>query len=43
VQIPLIIEAGGDIPTLERDVPPDIPYDNFIEIKRRIIEGRGSV
>jgi uroporphyrinogen decarboxylase len=45
-QAPAIIEDGGYIPTLDHDVPPDIPYDNFmtyLEIKRRIIEGRDTV
>ena len=45
-KVPALIEAGGYIPTLDHDVPPDIPYDNFmtyLEIKRRIIEGCDGV
>ena len=45
-KVPALIEAGGYIPTLDHDVPPDIPYDNFmyyLEIKRRLIEGCDGV
>lgn len=42
-KVPALIEEGGYIPTLDHDVPPDVPYDNFmyyLDLKRRIIEGR---
>jgi uroporphyrinogen decarboxylase len=42
-QVPALLEDGGYIPHVDHDVPPDVPYDNFLyylELKRRIAEGR---
>jgi len=41
-KIPLLLEDGGYIPTLDHTAPPDIPYENFLyylDLKRKIIEG----
>ena len=45
-KVPALLEDGGYIPTLDHDVPPDVPYDNYLyylELKRRIAEGRYDV
>ena len=42
-KVPALLEDGGYIPMLDHDVPPDVPYDNYlyyVEIKRRIAEGQ---
>ena len=42
-KIPSLLDQGGYIPMLDHDVPPDVPYDNFLyylELRRRICEGR---
>ena len=42
-KIPVLLETGGYIPTLDHSVPPDVPYDNwlyYLERKAELI-GRG--
>jgi uroporphyrinogen decarboxylase len=42
-KVPALLEDGGYIPMLDHDVPPDVPYDNYLyylELKRRIAEGQ---
>ena len=42
-KVPQLVEEGGYLPHLDHDIPPDIPYDNFLyylEILHRACEGR---
>ena len=42
-KLPILLESGGYIPTVDHVVPPDVPKDNFLyylDLKRRIAEGR---
>ena len=41
-KIPVLIESGGYIPTIDHSVPPDTPLENFIyylELKMKLLEG----
>ena len=42
-KVPQLVEDGGYLPHLDHDIPPDIPYDNFLyylEVLHRACEGR---
>jgi len=42
-KIPVLIESGGYIPTIDHTIPPDTPLENFryyIELKMKLLEGK---
>ena len=42
-QVPVLLETGGYIPTIDHSIPPDVPYENFLyylEVKRNVMEGK---